>query len=249
MVIIAVAVAVSGCQPGALFNVGPDVTERRVPEGTLDPAAAVGALHKLAVTPAGNLAGYDRACAQGHACVFGQAWSDDVDVAGGHNGCDTRNDMLNRDLQPSTVGGQPVPKRYREPGHCVVVEGVLDDPYTGKMIHFTKENAGVVQVDHVVALAAAWRSGAASWDPQRRRTIANDPRNLLVVDASTNQSKGDATADVWQPPNTAYHCEYARIVVTVKAAYQLTVTASERAALQSALDRCVPAQSTATTPS
>lgn len=246
MVIFAVAAAVGGCQPGALFNVGPDLTERGVPDGTLDLAAAVVALQALTVVPTGNLAGYDRECATGHACVFGQAWSDDVDVAGGHNGCDTRNDILNRDLRPGTVEGQPVPKRYREPGHCVVIEGVLDDPYTGKATHFIKENAGVVQVDHVVALAAAWRSGAASWDPQRRRNFANDPRNLLLVDASTNQSKGDATPDVWQPPNATYRCEFARIVVTVKAAYQLTVTATEQIALKSALDKCAPP---ATTPS
>ncbi|HEY3261904.1 MAG TPA: hypothetical protein VGJ95_16845, partial [Pseudonocardiaceae bacterium] len=81
----------------------------------------------------------------------------------------------------------------------------------------------------------------------RRGNLSNDPRNLLVVDAGINQSKGDATADDWQPPNAAYHCEYARIVVTVKAAYQLTVTGTERATLKAALDQC--AQTTTSTPS
>jgi len=246
LIVLAAAVTalagVAGCQPGTLFGVSPDTTERRVPDGTLDPAAAVQALQGLPVVPAGALTGYDRDCGKGHACVFGPAWSDDVDVAGGHNGCDTRNDVLNRDLHAGQVGQAPVPKRYRGPGHCVVTEGVLDDPYTGRTIHFTKQDAGVVQVDHVVALAAAWRAGAASWDQQRRNNLANDPRNLLVVDAGTNQSKGDDTAEEWQPPNAAYHCEYARIVVTVKAAYQLTVTAAEQAALEAALDGCTPPQ-------
>jgi len=232
--LLAAAVA---CTPGAL---GPDSTEGRVPAGTLDPAAATQALQKLAVAPAANLAGYDRDCGRGRACVFGQAWSDDVEVAGGHNGCDTRNDLLNRDLQAGEIDGVAVPKRFREPGHCVVVEGVLGDPYTGKMIHFTKEHADAVQIDHVVALAAAWRAGAAGWDSNRRRNFANDPLNLLVVDGTTNQSKSDDAADEWLPPNNAYRCEYARIVVTVKTQYQLTVTPAEQAALRATLGQCTP---------
>jgi hypothetical protein len=229
----------ASCTPGALF--GPDTVEGRVPAGTLDAAAASQALATLPVAPAGPMNGYDRDCGPGEACVFGPSWSDDVDVAGGHNGCDTRNDLLNRDVQAGQVNGAPVPKRYRPPGQCVVIEGVLADPYTGSTIHFTKERAEQVQVDHVVALAAAWRSGAAGWDPHRRQNFANDPLNLLVVDGETNQSKGDATADEWMPPNNAYRCEYARVVVTVKATYQLAVTAAEQAALKSALGACSPA--------
>lgn len=239
LMIAAVATAAAGCQPGGLFGVGPDTADLRVPEGTLDPPGAVQTLPALPVAVPANLAGYDRDCSPGHACVFGQAWSDDVYVAGGHNGCDTRNDLLARDLQAA---------RPREPGGCVIVEGVLDDPYTGKSIPFAKENAGVVQVDHVVALAAAWRVGAAGWDPQKRQNFANDPRNLLVVDASVNQSKSDSTADEWMPPNASYHCEFARIVVTVKVAYGLAVTAGEQAALRSALERCTPPSTVAPSP-
>ena len=237
----------TGCQPGLLFGAGVDTADLRVPEGTLEHAAAVAALSALPVAPAVPLAGYDRGCGPGQGCVFGPAWSDDVGVAGGHNGCDTRNDLLNRDLQAGQVGGTPVPKRYREPGRCVVVEGVLDDPYTGRTIHFTKERAEAVQIDHVVALAAAWRTGAASWDPQRRVDFANDPRNLLVVDGPTNQSKGDSTADEWLPPNSSYHCEYVRIVITVKSQYGLAVTAAEQGALRTLLDRCAPPPVTAPT--
>jgi len=239
-VLLVVVTAATGCQPGVLFGAGPDTADLRVPEGTLDRAAAVTALQSLPVAPASPLPGYDRDCSPGHGCVFGPAWSDDVDVGGGHNGCDTRNDLLNRDLQAGQVGGTPVPKRYREPGLCVVVEGVLDEPYTGKAIHFTKDRADLVQIDHVVALAAAWRAGAAGWNPQQRRNFANDPRNLLVVDGPTNQGKGDSTADEWLPPNSGYHCEYARIVITVKSQYGLAVTAAEQAALKAVLDRCSP---------
>jgi hypothetical protein len=235
--------AVVACQPGALLGGGTDSAEVPVPAGTLDHVTAAQTLKTLAVGAAADAPGYDRSCSPGRACVFGQAWSDDVEVAGGHNGCDTRNDLLNRDLQPGQVGGVPVPKRFREPGRCVVVEGVLNDPYTGKAIHFTKEHADQVQIDHVVALAAAWRAGAAGWDQHRRQNFANDPANLLVVDGPTNQSKSDATADEWLPPNGAYRCEYARIVVTVKAAYHLTVTPAEQAALQAALGQCAAAPS------
>lgn len=240
--------AVVACQPGALLGGGADSAEVPVPPGTLDQAAATQALQKLVVAQGAGLAGYDRDCGRGHACVFGQAWSDDVEVAGGHNGCDTRNDLLNRDLKPGQVGGAAVPKRYREPGQCVVLEGVLNDPYTGRVIHFTKDRAGAVQIDHVVALAAAWRAGAAGWDQHRRQNFANDPINLLVVDGPTNQAKGDATAEEWLPPNSAYRCEYARIVVTVKAAYGLTVTPVEQSALGAALRQCLPAPPSPTGP-
>jgi len=243
MVLPLVMVALTACQPGALLGTGgPDSVEVPVPPGTLDQTAAAQALQTIAVAPAAAVPGYDRSCGPGHGCVFGPSWSDDVDVAGGHNGCDTRNDLLNRDLQPGQVGGTPVPKRFREPGRCVVVEGVLNDPYTGTAIHFTKDHADVVQIDHVVPLAAAWRAGAANWDPRRRQNFANDPLNLLVVDGRTNQAKGDATAEEWLPPNSAYRCEFARVVVTVKATYGLTVTLPEQAALQAALGRCLPAQ-------
>lgn len=239
--------AAVACTPGALSGFGGlDSVEGRVPPGTLDHAAASQALQKLPVAAAAGLAGYDRDCGRGRGCVFGPAWSDDVEVAGGHNGCDTRNDLLNRDLQAGEVDGVPVPKRFREPGRCVVVEGVLADPYTGKTIHFTKEHAEAVQIDHVVALAAAWRAGAAGWDPNRRRNFANDPLNLLVVDGATNESKGDAAADEWLPPNNAYRCEYGRIVVTVKAQYQLTVTLAEQAALRAMIEQCAPPATTPT---
>lgn len=237
--VLLVALTTTACQTaGTLIGIGVDPKDRPVPHGTLEPTAAAAALQGLAIAPFGGLDGYDRDCGPGDGCVYGPAWTDDVDVEGGRNGCDTRNDVLNRDLQAGQIDGVAVPKRHRQAGSCTVVEGVLDDPYTGRLVHFVKDDAGLVQIDHVVALAAAWRAGAANWDQRRRQNFANDPRNLLAVHGPTNQAKGDATIDEWLPPNGAYHCEYARIVVTIKSEYGLTVTAIEQAALRSALGRC-----------
>jgi hypothetical protein len=196
-----------------------------VPAGTLDPAAAGGALAALAVAPKGRLAGYDRDCGAGAGCVFGPAWSD-VD----HNGCDTRNDVLHRDLTAIQV----------RPGthDCVVVAGTLADPYTGTTVAFVKAHADQVQIDHVVPLAAAWTQGAAAWTVARRTEFANDPGNLIATESGPNESKGDDTADEWVPPNTAFGCAYARVVVTVKQRYALSVTPAEQAALRRLLATC-----------
>jgi Protein of unknown function (DUF1524) len=196
-----------------------------VPAGTLDVAAARATVLTLKLAAKGTLTGYQRSCASGSACVFGPAWAD-VD----HNGCDTRNDILRRDL--SSVQAQPGTH------DCVVILGTLVDPYTGVSIAFKKAHAGLVQIDHVVPLAAAWAQGAATWTKDQRQTFANDPGNLLATGSAPNESKGDSTADEWLPPNTAFGCTYARIIITVKQHYQLTVTSAEVAALQRLLTSC-----------
>jgi hypothetical protein len=209
----------SAAVPPASAAAGP------VPVGTLDPAAAGTALAALVVAPKGSLAGYERDCGSGAACVFGPAWAD-VD----HNGCDTRNDVLHRDLTAVEV----------RPGthDCVVVAGTLADPYTGTTVAFAKAQADQVQIDHVVPLAAAWTQGAAAWPAAQRQIFANDPANLIATESGPNESKGDDTADEWVPPNAAFGCAYARVVVTVKQHYKLSVTAAERAALQRLLGAC-----------
>jgi hypothetical protein len=196
-----------------------------VPAGTLDAAAARTALGTLRVVRKGSLAGYDRDCGAGAACVFGPAWAD-VD----HNGCDTRNDVLHRDLtairvRPGTHG-------------CIVIAGTLADPYTGRSVPFRKAEASKVQVDHVVPLAAAWTQGAARWTTAQRERFANDPGNLIATESGPNESKGDDTADQWVPPNAAFDCSYGRIVVTVKQRYGLTVTQAELGALDRLLRAC-----------
>ena len=196
-----------------------------VPTGTLDVVAARAALGTLRIGPKGSLSGYDRDCGTGHACVFGPAWAD-VD----HNGCDTRNDVLHRDL----TGIQVRPGTH----DCVVVAGTLADPYTGTTVAFTKAEADKVQIDHVEPLAAAWTQGAAAWTPAQREQFANDPGNLLATESGPNEAKGDDTADQWVPPAAAFGCDYARVIVTVKQRYSLAVTRTELSALGRLLGTC-----------
>jgi hypothetical protein len=159
---------------------------------------------------------------------FGVAWSD-VD----RNGCDTRNDILNRDLTDKT---------WRDGTHgCVVIGGVLSEPYTRRTVRFVKADAATVQIDHVVALSDAWQTGASFWDNERRTRFANDPANLLAVDGPANEAKGDADAASWLPPNKAYRCAYVARQVSVKLHWQLWATQAERAAFERVLATC-PAQ-------
>lgn len=156
---------------------------------------------------------------------FGRAWTD-VD----HNGCDTRNDILRRDLGSVVV---------RDDGtDCVVLSGSMVDPYTGAWIDFTRSDPTAVQIDHVVPLHAAWILGAWRWPFRRRLAFANDRRNLVAVDGPTNQAKGDRLADRWLPPDHAIRCTYAIDTVEVHAAYELGVTAEEYEALSDALRTC-----------
>ena len=155
---------------------------------------------------------------------FGPAWHD-----ADQNGCDTRNDILTRDLR----GPQ-----HRPGSGCVIVAGVLHDPYTGRTVSFVKADPMAVQIDHVVALSNAWRTGARYWDVSKRVALANDPLNLLAVDGPTNQAKGDGDAATWLPPNKSFRCSYVARQVAVKAKYGLWVTAAEAAAIRRVLANC-----------
>jgi hypothetical protein len=177
---------------------------------------AINRLAKLVVKPAAPMTGYSRA-------KFGPAWQD-VD----RNHCDTRDDILRRDLKPFTL----------KPGSkCVVVSGDLNDPYTGKIIHFVRGAASTaVQIDHVVALAAAWRTGAADWRPHRRLYYANDPAVLLAVDGPANEQKSDNDASGWVAPQ--YTCRYVAQQIAIKRKYTLWVTATERDRMSQYLAGC-----------
>lgn len=217
--------ALTGCEPidlgtgnGAADPAAP-AAAGPVPAGTLDGPTAANRLAELADAPPGSLAGYERDCHDGQPCVFGQPW---LDVDG--DGCDQRSQVLARDL----AGAE------RKPGRCGVVSGTLTDPYTGKTVNSVSR----IQIDHVVPLAEMWRSGAATWSPDRRTRAANDLGNLIAVEGKVNQAKGDKTPDEWMPPSGTFHCAYARVYVTVKLTYQLTVTPAERAALAEALGTC-----------
>ncbi|MFJ2772558.1 HNH endonuclease family protein [Streptomyces sp. NPDC087300] len=160
---------------------------------------------------------------------FGEGWSDDTDAPGGRNGCDTRDDVLRRDLRNLREGD-------RNP--CVVLSGTLLDPYTGKELPYSYRRASQIQTDHVVALGAAWRTGAWAWTPKQRLTYANDLDVLLAADKDTNYEKSSQTPDKWKPPRKEYWCEYGRRWTGIKAKYRLTVTAPEKLALQDLLGTC-----------
>jgi hypothetical protein len=123
-----------------------------------------------------------------------------------------------------------------------VLSGLLDDPYTGALIEFVRGEgtSQLVQIDHVVALANAWTTGAQQFTDEERVAFANDPLNLLAVDGSANQQKGAGDAATWLPANRAFRCEYVARQVAVKAGHGLWVTAPERDAIERVLDGCEP---------
>jgi hypothetical protein len=145
------------------------------------------------------------------------------------NGCDARNDILKRDLTEVVfkVGTRD----------CKVLSGVLLDPFSNKVLTFTSVKSAV-DIDHVVALSNAWQTGAAYFDRNIRSQIANDPLNLLAVDAKLNRQKGDGDAATWLPPNKAFRCEYVSRQVSVKAKYSLWVTSPEKEAILRVLSNC-----------
>jgi len=161
---------------------------------------------------------------------FGEAWSDDVDVEFGHNGCNTRDDILRRDLADLVV----------RPGTCLAQSGVLHDPYTGQTIAFTRGplTSEAVQIDHLVSLSDAWYKGAREWDDHRRRDFANDPRNLLAVGGQANFDKAFRDAAGWLPSNRAFRCEFVARQIDVKVAYGLWVSKKEKQAMRDVLAGC-----------
>ncbi|QWF23797.1 HNH endonuclease family protein [Nocardioides sp. LMS-CY] len=211
----------AGCAvtEGATSPAGPASVE------TLSPTAATRALDRLEVgprSPAGPA--YDRA-------AFGTPWADTDG-----NGCNQRDDVLLRDAVPGTV-------TVAQQGRCDhdVLAGSWLDPYTGRRLTFddlkAPAQAQAIQIDHVVPLAEAWRSGASSWSDARRREYANDLAVLLAVDGPANAAKSDDDPAAWRP-RRAYQCEYAVRWVAVKSAWSLTADRSEVAALRELLGAC-----------
>ncbi len=185
-----------------------------------EPGLATAVLETLAVKGRAPKTGYTRA-------QFGPAWAD-VD----RNGCDTRNDILKRDLTSIT---------YRaKTRNCVVESGTLVDRYSGETINFVKGNISSmeVQIDHVVALSNAWQTGASKLTADQRRALSNDPLNLFAVKGRLNSQKGDGDAATWLPPLKSFRCSYVAQQIAVKAKYSLWVTAPEKAAMVSILAKC-----------
>jgi len=227
IVVLLVAAVAFALFSGSLDLTAPQPTAAPIPGATADATAAppsattAETLALLAAIPVKGRApktGYDR---EGG---FGSAWIDDD-----RNGCDTRNDILARDLGTTTLEGV-----------CRVLAGTLADPYTGTTIAFVRgqETSALVQIDHVVALSNAWQTGAAQISADRRIAFANDPLNLLAVDGATNSSKGDGDAATWLPPNKGFRCAYVSRQIAVKSSYALWVTPAEHEAMVRVLASC-----------
>ena len=173
--------------------------------------------------------GYDRACTAGHACVFGEAWTDLHPGPFGRNGCDTRQDVLLTQMHDIEL---------RWGSTCRIYQAWLVDPYTGERLTW-RDDGYWIQIDHIYPLAEAWHAGAWAWPEQRRLRFANDVRrNLLAVSARANDTKGAATPSEWLPPNRSFRCGYAIRYLRVALAYHLSVTTADAATMADLARHC-----------
>ena len=158
---------------------------------------------------------------------FGPAWAD-VD----RNGCDTRNDILKRDLTKEVF--------KEKTSGCTVLSGTLVDPFSGEIINFVQgaKTSSEVQIDHLVALSNAWQTGAFKLTPDQRKAFANDPLNLLAVKGRLNSQKGDGDAATWLPPLKSFRFDYVSRQIAVKIKYKLWFTAPEKEAMIRILKTC-----------
>ena len=139
--------------------------------------------------------------------------------------CNTRETVLKRDGMSVVTDSS-----------CAATSGRWYSPYDGA----TWTAASDVDIDHVVPLAEAWRSGASGWTTSRRQSFANDltrPQLIAVTD-NVNQSKGDQDPSTWQPPLSSYRCTYSKMWITVKYNWGLSLQSSEKTALQTMLNTC-----------
>lgn len=212
--------------PGAVHERVSPLHDRRglhpglspVPSG--ERGAARELIARVAAGGAGSFSGYQREL------DFGPPWTDDVDVTWGHDGCPTREEILHRDLGAIDFRAGT--------GDCVVLTGILQEPYTARTVEFTKARPTEVQIDHVVPLAYAWAQGARHWSAGRRRQLANDPLNLLAVDGPANQEKSASGPAEWLPPNRKVRCAYAVRFAQVARRYALAVRFRDRRAMRRA---------------
>ncbi len=185
------------------------------PVATQATGDAASAIQQLAVKGRAPKTGYART-------QFGDGWAS---IAG----CDTRNIILHRDMT-----------NVVENSNCQVVSGTLNDPYTGKIIQFSRgeTSSADVQIDHAVALSNAWQTGAQQLTAALRQQLANDPLELLAVDGPANQQKSDGDAATWLPSNKPFRCQYVARQIAVKAKYSLWVTSAEKDAIIRVLATC-----------
>jgi hypothetical protein len=206
-----IRVALSSLLASTALALGLAAPAAATPPGIPSTATAKAELAELTVRADGSTAGYSRDLFPHWIAQSGS--------------CNTRETVLKRDgTDVVTDSG------------CAATSGRWFSPYDGA----TWTAASDVDVDHVVPLAAAWRSGAASWTTARRQAFANDlsgPQLIAVTD-DVNQSKGDRTPATWKPPLTSYWCTYAKIWTRTKHTWALSVNTAEKSALQDMLGRC-----------
>jgi competence ComEA-like helix-hairpin-helix protein len=191
----------------------PAFTSTSTPSAAPAPDPASGLLGALTVAAEGSRNGYDRS-------LFSH-WRDT-----NGSGCDARQDTLARQAI-----GFPQVDLFDS---CVIVEGDWYSIYDG----VSYSGAPVeMQIDHVVALAEAWESGAWAWDEATRRAFANDPAHLVAVSSSSNASKAALDLAEWRPVRSAW-CVTATITAQVKAAYGLRVDPAEYEAIAEMLGAC-----------
>jgi hypothetical protein len=210
------SMAVGESTPTAPAPVTPSAAAPAIGDIGSTPASTL--LASLPVKPALTMAGYNRTG------DFGTAWLDED-----RNGCDTRNDILGRDLTDATRSGV-----------CKILTGLLVSPYTGQTIHFLRgeKTSALVQIDHLVALGDAWETGAQSLTQEQRVLLANDPLELMAVDGRSNDVKSDKDASEWLPPDAAFDCIYVARQISVKVTYSLWVTQAEHDAMARVLSHC-----------
>jgi hypothetical protein len=132
----------------------------------------------------------------------------------------------------------PVTYRPRADGReCAVATGSWIDPYTGS----EHADAAQLQIDHMVPLGNAHRSGGWAWGAPERQAYANDlgnPRHLMTVAGPVNGSKSDRGPEAWRPPLASYWCSYATDWTVIKYTWSLRITPAESAALIDMLASC-----------
>jgi len=203
------------------------------PDGTVDVAHVKKLLDDTPTTAPEPTSEYNRVT------HFGKAWKDTD-----NNNCDTRNDILGRDLTSLDYAEEPGQQNAGkgEPScpDATIYAGTLNDPYTGKTIRFTRgvKTSLDVHIDHMVPLKYAWEAGAHTWTQQRREAFANDPINLTAVDGKANSGKGDRGPAEWMPPNTAYECMYVARFTYVAHTYSLAVSEADKNTIRDTLTRC-----------
>ncbi|RZS37912.1 uncharacterized protein DUF1524 [Herbihabitans rhizosphaerae] len=181
------------------------------PPGIPSTETAKSWLSGLKVQPDGSMDGYDREKFPHWSTVSGS--------------CDTREEVLKRDGENVNVDSS-----------CKATSGSWYSPYDGETWTQTSD----VDIDHVVALGNAWRTGANSWTTDKREQFANDlsgPQLIAVTD-NVNQAKGDQSPDTWVPPRTEYHCTYAKLWIGSKHRWGLTINSAEKSKLDSMLGSC-----------